>query len=103
GRRIRFPRCRFGLDCPLVSYHTILTSMWKKILGALALIVLVIVMSGFGYLYLRNPALAPPPDVKVDMSRERVARGKYLFEKVMDCDVCHSQHDESRFGRPVVE
>jgi mono/diheme cytochrome c family protein len=77
--------------------------MWKKILGALALIVLVIVMSGFGYLYLRNPAMAPPPDVKVDMSPERVARGKHLFEKVMDCDGCHSQHDESRFGRPVVE
>src|SRR5262249_32647191 len=89
--------------CSSVSYHTILTPMWKNILAALALILVVIALSGFGYLYLRKPVTAPPPDINFEMAPERVARGRYLFEKVMACDGCHSQHDESRFGRPVVE
>jgi mono/diheme cytochrome c family protein len=77
--------------------------MWKKILGIFALIVIVIAGSGFGYLYFRKPAVAPPSSIRVAMTSERIARGKRLFEVVMDCDGCHSEHDNSRFGRPVVE
>src|SRR5882724_2451267 len=77
--------------------------MWKKIAGAVAAIVLAVASCGFGYLYFRKPAMAPPSPIQVEATAERIARGKYLFQKVMDCDGCHSEHDESRFGRPVVE
>jgi mono/diheme cytochrome c family protein len=75
----------------------------KKILGALVLIVVVGAGCSFAYLYLRKPAIATPSGVKVEMTPERVARGKHLFQNVMDCDGCHSPHDETRFGRPVIE
>jgi mono/diheme cytochrome c family protein len=80
-----------------------LSDVLKKILGALALITILVAGAGFGYLYYRKPAMAPPGGMKVEMTPERIARGKHLFQNVMDCDGCHSQHDESRFGRPVIE
>jgi hypothetical protein len=58
--------------------------------------------AGLAYLYLRKPAQAPPSTVKVAMTPERIARGKYLFENVSDCDGCHSQRDFTRFDGPVV-
>jgi len=75
----------------------------KKILVALALMAVLAVGGGVGYLYFRKPAIALPGGMKVEMTPERIARGKHLFQNVMDCDGCHSQHDESRFGRPVIE
>ncbi len=57
---------------------------------------------GVGWLFLRKPAMAPPRDVRVPMTPERVARGKYLFEVVADCDGCHSERDFTRFAGPVV-
>src|SRR5436853_176276 len=77
--------------------------MWKKIVGAASAIFLLAGGCGLGYLYFRKPAIAAPPAIQVKMTPERIARGKHLFERVMDCDGCHSEHDESRFGRPVVE
>jgi mono/diheme cytochrome c family protein len=75
----------------------------KKIAGALALIAILVVAGGFSYLYFRKPATAPPGAIKVEMTSERIARGKHLFQNLLGCDGCHSQHDESRFGRPVTE
>jgi mono/diheme cytochrome c family protein len=77
--------------------------MIKKILGALALLLLFGGALGFGYLYLRQPASAPPPDIQVAMTPERVERGRYLFQVLGDCDSCHSVRDFTRFGGPVVE
>jgi mono/diheme cytochrome c family protein len=77
--------------------------MWQRRLSTLALAFIAIAGSGFGYLYWREPSIAPASDVKVDMSPQRIARGKYIFESVADCDGCHSLRDFSRFGGPVIE
>src|SRR5262249_25706228 len=77
--------------------------MWKRRLFASSLIFVAIAGSGFSYLYLCEPAIAPAPDVKVEMTPERVARGKYIFQVAADCDGCHSLRDFLRFGGPVVE
>jgi mono/diheme cytochrome c family protein len=77
--------------------------MWKKILGAVVLLAALVVGGGLGYLFYRKPAIAPASAMKVEMTPERIARGKHLFQHLLDCDGCHSQHDESRFGRPVAE
>jgi len=74
---------------------------WKRILLLLVALLSGIAASGLTYLYVRKPAMAPPVAIRVDMSPERIARGKHLYERVMDCDGCHSQGDMSRFGRPV--
>src|SRR4051812_38808516 len=77
--------------------------MWKRRLSKISLIFIAIAGSGFGYLYWREPLIAPASDVKVEMTPERIARGKYIFEIAADCDGCHSLHDFSRFAGPVIE
>jgi mono/diheme cytochrome c family protein len=58
--------------------------------------------AGAGYMLVKRPAIAPPLQVKVEMTPERIARGKYIFT-VSDCSGCHSGRDFSRFGGPVIE
>src|SRR5262245_39487465 len=59
-------------------------------------------VSAASYMVLRKPASAPALDIKVEMTPERIARGKYIFT-VSDCTGCHSGRDFGRFGGPVVE
>jgi len=70
-----------------------------KILGVLILLFLGV----FAYFYFRSPATAPPMNIVVDKSPERVARGRYIFTRLSYCDDCHSEQDFSRLARPVVE
>ena len=49
-----------------------------------------------------GPEIAPPANIKVDGSPERVARGKYLYTTVADCDSCHGERDYSRLYGPVI-
>src|SRR5215472_6686641 len=76
--------------------------MWKKILLLVLGVVIVVPAAGVGYLYIRKPAQAPALSIKVPMTPERIARGKFLFTTIADCDGCHSQRDFSRVGGPVV-
>ena len=48
------------------------------------------VSGAVAYLYARRPAMAPPANIQVAATPERLARGKYLFH-LPDCDGCHSQ------------
>jgi mono/diheme cytochrome c family protein len=74
----------------------------KRILGYGLLAVIVVAGGGFAYLYFRKPAAAPPSTVKVAMTPENIARGKYIFV-LADCDGCHSQHDVAKQYWPIVE
>src|SRR5262245_16983683 len=76
--------------------------MTKKILLALLLLLVAVPAAGLSYLYLRKPAQAAPLSIKVPMTPERLARGKYLFT-LGDCDDCHSQRDFTRVGGPVLD
>jgi len=71
-----------------------------RILKMTGLAILVTAGGAAAYLSLRRPAMAPPPDLRVQATPERLARGKYLFN-LADCDGCHSERDFSRFGGPV--
>jgi mono/diheme cytochrome c family protein len=77
--------------------------MLKKTLISVVLAVILIPSAALAWLYLRKPATAPPSAIKVAMTPERIARGKYLFEQVCDCGGCHSQRDFTHFGGPTVE
>jgi mono/diheme cytochrome c family protein len=77
--------------------------MWKKVLLLLLLVIVGVPAGGLAYLYLRKPAQAPPSAIRVAMTPERIARGKFLFQTISDCDGCHSERDFTRVGGPVVE
>ena len=44
--------------------------------------------------------MAPPVEIKVEITPARLVRGKYL--NLADCDGCHSPRDFSRFNGPVI-
>src|SRR5829696_9148103 len=100
------PRSAIGPDdrpsSRVAPSHTILSTMWKKILGFTVLVAVAGIAAVFGYLYTRKPATAPPLAIKIEMTPERIERGRYIFQFVSDCDGCHSERDMGRFGGPVV-
>lgn len=77
--------------------------MWKKILLILLLLIVAVPAAGLAYLYFRQPVQASPSAIKVAMTPERIARGKFIFQNISDCDGCHSERDFSRVDGPVVE
>ncbi len=76
--------------------------MWKKVLLWIFVVLIVLAGGGFAFLSLHSPAQAPASSIRVAMTPERIARGKYIFQNLSDCDGCHSQRDFSRVGAPVV-
>ncbi|HTX36832.1 MAG TPA: cytochrome c [Bryobacteraceae bacterium] len=72
-------------------------------LGGLLLALLVAAGAGIGWLFLRQPAMAPALNIHVARTPERIARGKYIFVNVADCGGCHSERDFTRVGGPEVE
>jgi len=79
-----------------------LTLMWKKIILGVVLFILLATTAVIATLTMRRPAMTPPSNIKVELTEERVARGKYLFHAVSSCWDCHSELDETRFGYPVL-
>lgn len=76
----------------------------KKLLKILLIIVLgLILIAGLGATYIRValPNVGPPPDLKVEITAERVERGKYLAWNVMVCAECHGKRDFSKFAGPL--
>lgn len=72
----------------------------KKVIFTI-LIVIVIAIVGIGlYLKFGLPNQPLPDDVKVDVTPDHVARGKYLANHVTVCMDCHSRRDWSRFSGP---
>ena len=54
------------------------------------------------FLALKTPKTAVPITIKVVLTPERVARGRYLTHVVVDCFACHAERDFSRFGGPII-
>jgi mono/diheme cytochrome c family protein len=76
--------------------------MWKRALLYVVLTIVVVAGASAAWLMLRKPAQVAAVDIKVPMTPERIARGKYIFENLADCEGCHSQRDFSRVGGPEV-
>lgn len=58
---------------------------------------------GVTYLAARKPATAPASTIRVEITPERVARGKYIFENLADCAGCHSPRDMAKYTAPPIE
>jgi mono/diheme cytochrome c family protein len=72
-----------------------------KIVAYLAITTVVIVIVIVAYVSFALPNVGPPEDIKVEITPQRLARGKYLAMHVSNCLDCHSARDFTKFGSPV--
>lgn len=72
-----------------------------KIVGWLVLAVVLVALAGVTYVTFLLPDVGPPPELKVEVTPERVRRGEYLANHVVVCMDCHSQRDFSKFSGPL--
>lgn len=77
----------------------------KKVLkwfGVILAVFAVLVCGGIGYVKFMLPNVGKAPELKVEVTPERVERGKYLANSVTVCMDCHSKRDWSQFAGPMV-
>ncbi len=72
-----------------------------KILGIALGVVLVLLVMFLGYFNMKYPDVDPAPEITVERTPERIARGKYLANYVTVCIDCHSARDWTKFAGPV--
>lgn len=75
----------------------------KKVAGWLTLLLLFVLLSSVTYVYFLLPDAGPAPDLKVEITTERVRRGDYLANHVVVCMDCHSKRDFTKFSGPLKE
>lgn len=78
----------------------------KKILKVTGVIFIVIILGvGSLALYVKKglPNVGAAPELKVDITPQRIARGEYLAVDVMACMDCHSKRDWTVYGAPIAE
>ncbi|MEO7309251.1 MAG: c-type cytochrome [Chitinophagaceae bacterium] len=76
----------------------------KKILKAIGIIVSVIILAVAGmliYIKFALPNVGAAPDLKVDVTSERIKRGEYLANHITVCMDCHSTRNFSLFSGPL--
>lgn len=72
-----------------------------RITGYAFLALLFLLFLSIAYIIFILPGI-PIPDLKVQITPERVARGKYLANHVTACVDCHSTRDWSKFSGPML-
>jgi cytochrome c553 len=79
----------------------------KRLPRILAIVLGALILAGVAahrvMVYGKGLWCATQMDLKVEVTPERVARGKYLFHHVSQCTFCHSQRDFTRYGGPPIE
>ena len=74
-----------------------------RILGRVALVLILIIACIIGYIKTALPNVGDAPNITVERTPERIARGEYLANHVTVCIDCHSTRDWSRFSGPITE
>ena len=77
-----------------------------KILWIAILFVVVVLIAGvsltIGWRPFLGPKARPTTSRKFEVTPQRLERGKYIFTALSACQVCHSQHDYTQHGNPVI-
>ena len=76
----------------------------KILLKLIAVGLVLLALAGAGtYLYfvVILPPDIPAPNLQVERTPERIARGEYLANAVFGCAYCHSERDWTLFGGPI--
>lgn len=78
----------------------------KKILkyaGYLLAIVIIAIAGLLTYVKVALPDVGEAEELKIDYTKERIDRGRYLANTVTVCMDCHSKRDWSKFAGPPME
>lgn len=73
----------------------------RKLLVYVVIGIVILVCGALSYVKFALPNVGDAPQLKVDITPERVERGKYLANNVTACIDCHSTRDWSRFSGPL--
>lgn len=73
-----------------------------KWLGIIIGVIVLLIFAGIGYVKMALPNVGNAPDLKVELTPDRVERGRYLANSVTVCMDCHSTRDWSQFAGPLV-
>ncbi len=73
----------------------------KRILLIAVIFIIVAIAALLSYVKFALPNVGAPENIKIAITRERVARGKYLANSVCACMDCHSRRNWSQFPAPV--
>ena len=76
--------------------------MILRILFFLGLAIVLFIGLGILYVSFALPNVGPAPEMNIEITQERVDRGKYLAWHVMMCAECHGKRDFSIFGGPPI-
>jgi len=75
-------------------------NLFLNIIGLAAIALMVIIAAGILYVVYFLPNI-PVPNLKVELTAERIARGKYLAYHVTVCMDCHSTREWNRYTGPM--
>jgi len=73
----------------------------KKLIWIIPLGLIILAIIFTLYVKLALPNVGPTSDIKVEITPERLDRGKYLATVVMSCGDCHSQRDMTKYAAPI--
>lgn len=73
----------------------------KKAGLILAGLIITVILLGLLALFTVFPNVDPAPDLKVELTPEKIARGKYLAHTVTVCMDCHSTRDWTKYAGPL--
>jgi mono/diheme cytochrome c family protein len=73
-----------------------------KWLGVTLAVFVFIILAGVSYLKFMLPNVGDAPELKIERTPERIARGQYLANSVTVCMDCHSKRDWSQWAGPLV-
>jgi len=74
-----------------------------KILLWIIPIIIIAITAVLIYVKTALPDVGDAPDLKVEITQERLQRGEYLAHHVMLCMDCHAERDWNKFGGPPKE
>ncbi len=77
--------------------------MAKTIIKYSILVIIVGVTLLLSYVRFILPQVGAPEDIKIELTQERIERGKYLANSVCVCMDCHSERDWHKFSGPLVK
>lgn len=72
----------------------------KKVLITIGIVIVIAILGIASYLKFALPNVGAAPDLVVQSTPEKIARGEYLANHVTVCMDCHSTRDWSRYSAP---
>lgn len=72
-----------------------------KIIVYVVIAVVILVGGALSYVKVALPNVGDPPNIKVELTPERIKRGKYLANHVTVCIDCHSTRHWTKFSGPL--